>query len=57
MARVEDVAEGALRGNRPTWIVGGRNWLMAQSVRFVPRSITARMGAGLLRPPRVRPAT
>ena len=60
MARVEDVAEGAiraLRGSRPTRIVGGRNWLMAQSVRFVPRGIVARMGAGMLRPARVRPAT
>ncbi len=57
MARAEDVAEAAMRalcGNRPTRIVGGRNWLMAQSVRFVPRSVVARIGAGMLRPPRPR---
>ena len=53
MARTEDVAEGAmraLRGNRPTRIVGRRNWLMAQSVRFVPRGVVARVGARMLRP-------
>jgi short-subunit dehydrogenase len=54
MARAEDVAESAmraLRGNGPTRIVGGRNWLMAQSVRFAPRGVVARIGAGMLRPP------
>lgn len=54
MAQVEDVAEGAMHallGSRPTRIVGSRNWLMAQSVRFVPRRLVAKMGAKMLRPP------
>ncbi len=54
---MEDVVEGAIRalyGTRPTRIVGARNWVMAQSVRFVPRRVVARMGAGMLRPQRLR---
>lgn len=54
---VADVVEGAMRalyGTQPTQIVGARNWVMAQSVRFVPRYIVARMGAGMLRPQRPR---
>lgn len=60
MARAGDVAEGAMRallGNKPTWIVGGRNWLMAQSVRFVPRGVVAKMGAGMLKPPPLQSTT
>lgn len=55
MARPEDIAEGAvlaLLGKRSSRIVGTRNWLLAQSVRFVPRGLVARMGASMLRPMR-----
>lgn len=40
----------ALESSAPTRVVGWRNWLSAQSSRLSPRALTARIGAGLLRP-------
>lgn len=40
----------ALESKSPTHIVGFRNWLMAQTNRFSPRAITARVSALLLAP-------
>jgi short-subunit dehydrogenase len=40
----------ALDGRSPTYIVGIRNWLMAQISRFSSRSLTARISAGMLAP-------
>ena len=40
----------ALGGARPTTVVGWRNWLLAQSSRFSPRGLSARLGALLLQP-------
>jgi short-subunit dehydrogenase len=40
----------ALEGSSPTRVVGWRNGLAAQSSRFSPRALTARIGAVLLRP-------
>jgi short-subunit dehydrogenase len=42
----------ALRGSAPTYVVGRRNWLMAQSARLAPRALVALVGAAMLRPPR-----
>ncbi|MCA2977298.1 MAG: SDR family NAD(P)-dependent oxidoreductase, partial [Myxococcaceae bacterium] len=42
----------ALDSTAPTHVVGLRNWLMAQSARFSPRALTARVGAVLLAPPK-----
>jgi short-subunit dehydrogenase len=43
-------AMAALRSNKPTHIVGIKNWLMAQSPRFSPRSLVAMIGASMSRP-------
>lgn len=40
----------ALEGAAPTRVVGWRNWLSAQSSRFAPRALTARIGALMLKP-------
>jgi short-subunit dehydrogenase len=40
----------ALDGGGPTRVVGWRNWLLAQSTRFAPRAMNARIGALLLQP-------
>lgn len=40
----------ALTSAQPTHIIGLKNWLMANSLRFAPRSLVARAGADLLRP-------
>ena len=40
----------ALAGAAPTRVVGWRNWLSAQSSRFAPRALTARIGARMLKP-------
>jgi len=40
----------ALESSSPTRVVGWRNALAAQSARLSPRALTARIGAGLLRP-------
>jgi short-subunit dehydrogenase len=45
----------ALNSRAPTHIVGLKNWLMAQSVRFSPRSMVSLMGAAMLRPPAAAP--
>ena len=48
--QVAEQAMRALRSSSPTRIVGLTNWLMAQSARFAPRSMVARIGANMLRP-------
>lgn len=40
----------AIHSNKPTHIIGFKNWLMAQSVRFAPRGLVARSGADMMRP-------
>ncbi len=48
-----EVAEQALRaiqGRAPNRIIGVKNWLMANSVRFGPRSMVASSGEKMLRP-------
>ena len=40
----------AIHGKGPTHIIGFKNWLMAQSVRFAPRSLVARSSADMMRP-------
>ena len=47
---VADQAIVALRGNQAIHIVGIKNWLMAQSLRFAPRAMVARAGAKMMRP-------
>jgi short-subunit dehydrogenase len=47
---VVDACLAALGGTGPTTVVGWRNWLLAQSSRFSPRGMSARIGALLLRP-------
>jgi short-subunit dehydrogenase len=47
---VVDACLAALGGAGPTTVVGWRNWLLAQSSRFSPRGMSARIGALLLRP-------
>jgi short-subunit dehydrogenase len=47
---VARAAVAALNGRSPSRIVGLRNWLLAQSGRFSPRAMVARMGAGMMRP-------
>ncbi len=48
--KVVQVALQALKRGRPSVISGRRNALMANSVRFAPRGMVARMGAGAMRP-------
>jgi short-subunit dehydrogenase len=48
---VAEHAVMALKSRSPTHIVGLKNWLMAQSVRFSPRSLVSLMGAAMMRPP------
>ena len=48
--KVVQVALQALKRGRPSVISGHRNALMANSVRFAPRGMVARMGAGMMRP-------
>ena len=48
--KVVQVAFQALERGRPSVISGRRNVLMANSVRFVPRGMVARMGKGMMRP-------
>ena len=47
---VAEMALKALHGSSPTQIVGFKNWLLANSIRFVPRRLVAKTGAELLRP-------
>jgi len=47
---VVDACLAALNGTGPTKVVGWRNWLLAQSSRFSPRGMGARIGALLLQP-------
>jgi len=52
-ASAQQVAREALNaicGRAPLRIVGFGNWLMANSVRFAPRSWVARSAAGMLKP-------
>jgi len=42
----------ALRSDKPTHIIGFKNWLMANSLRFAPRSLVAKAGAMMLKPQR-----
>ncbi len=48
--KVVQVAFQALERGRPSVISGRQNVLMANSVRFVPRGMVARMGKGMMRP-------
>ena len=41
----------AIQGTSSTYITGFKYWLMAQSLRFVPRSMVAAVGANMMRPP------
>jgi hypothetical protein len=50
VADVVDAALAALESRGPTRIVGRLNQLMAQSARFSPRALTARISAALLAP-------
>jgi short-subunit dehydrogenase len=50
----EQVAAHAMKaiyGKGPTHITGFKNWLMAQSARFAPRSLVARSSADMMRAP------
>ena len=50
---VDEVVRACLRaldGRRPTRIVGLVNWLLAQSSRFAPRALTARISARMFAP-------
>jgi len=47
---VAEMALKALQSSSPTHIVGFKNWLLANSIRFVPRRVVAKTGAGLLMP-------
>jgi short-subunit dehydrogenase len=51
---VAEWALKALQSSSPTHIVGFKNWLLANSIRFVPRRLVAKTGAGLLRPPSLK---
>jgi short-subunit dehydrogenase len=44
----------ALVSSKPTHIIGFKNWLMTNLLRFVPRSLIARAGAYMLRSPNKR---
>jgi len=48
--KVVQVALQALERGRPSVISGRQNALMANSVRFAPRGMVARMGAGAMQP-------
>jgi len=48
--KVVQVALQALKRGRPSVISGRRNAVMANSVRFAPRGMVARMGEGMMRP-------
>jgi short-subunit dehydrogenase len=52
-AEVAKAAVRAIMGSTPSHVVGWRNWLMAQSVRVSPRYLVARMGASMMKPPKV----
>jgi len=50
---VDDVVRACLRaldGKQPTRIVGFINWLLAQTSRFSPRALTARVSAAMFAP-------
>jgi len=47
---VAEMALNALLSSRPTHIVGLKNWLLANSIRFAPRRVVAKAGASMLRP-------
>jgi len=47
---VASVAMKAIQGTSPTYITGLKHWLMAQTIRFSPRSLVAHMGAHMMRP-------
>ena len=55
--RVAAAAVKAIRSNGSTHIIGMKNWLMVQLVRFVPRKVVARSGADMMRPPMTTPKT
>lgn len=48
--QVADQALVALRGKQAIHIVGIKNWLMTQSLRFAPRALVALAGAKMMRP-------
>ena len=47
---VADMALKALCNENSTHIIGFKNWLSANSIRFAPRSLVAKMAAALLKP-------
>jgi short-subunit dehydrogenase len=47
---VADMALKALHSSSPTHILGFKNWLFANLIRFVPRRVVAKAGAGMLMP-------
>jgi hypothetical protein len=49
---VADQAIRALQGKSPTRIVGSKYWFLAQSSRFAPRSVVARITTHLMEPRR-----
>ena len=49
--QVADEAIKALKGTAPSRIIGIKNWLLANSTRMAPRSLVAKAGAKMLRPP------
>jgi short-subunit dehydrogenase len=49
-------ALAALDGPGPTYVVGWKNWFMAQGARFSPRGLTARLSAWLVRGNATSPA-
>lgn len=53
IATAEQAARAGLRGlekGRPSFIAGWRNWLQANVPRFVPRAVTVKVAAGVLKP-------
>lgn len=49
--QVADEAIKTIKGTAPSRIIGIKNWLLANSTRMTPRSLVAKTGANLLRPP------
>ena len=49
VAEVVTAALAAIDGAGPTYIVGWKNWFMAQGARFSPRAFTALLSAWLMR--------
>jgi uncharacterized protein len=48
MEEVIGAALTALDGTAPTYVVGWRNWILSQGVRFSPRALTARVSGWMM---------